>query len=157
MNDVFLLRALHVLGVVLWVGGVAFVTLILLPAVKQLKSPHERVAFFTQIEGRFAWHARWMTLLVGVTGFYMVFIWDLWPRFHLMSYWWMHAMVFVWVLFTLMLFILEPLFLHEWFLRHAQINPEKTFNLIYKMHWILLIISIVTIFGAVLGGHGWLI
>lgn len=154
MNDVFLLRALHVLGVVLWIGGVAFVTMVLLPAIKQHKLPHERVVFFSQIEGRFAWHARWMTLLVGITGFYIVHLWDLWGRFADLSYWWMHAMVAVWSVFTLMLFVFEPLFLHDWFNLRSEQDPEKTFALIQRMHWILLLISLVTIFGAVLGGHG---
>jgi hypothetical protein len=39
-------RALHVLGVVLWICGVAFVTTVLLPSVRRMKSPEERVAFF---------------------------------------------------------------------------------------------------------------
>ncbi len=29
-------RVLHVLGVVIWIGGVTFVTLVLLPAVRRL-------------------------------------------------------------------------------------------------------------------------
>lgn len=64
-----LARGLHVLGVVLWIGGVGFVTTVLLPAVARLKTPAERVAFFEEIEGRFAWQARGTTLLVGLTGF----------------------------------------------------------------------------------------
>jgi uncharacterized membrane protein len=98
-------RALHVFGVVLWIGGVAFVTTVLLPAVRRLKSPEERVQFFEAIEGRFAWHARVTTLIVGGSGFYLVERWDLWSRFASPSWWWMHAMVAVWVLFTVMLFV----------------------------------------------------
>ena len=54
MDDMAFARALHVVGVVLWIGGVAFVTTILLPAILRFKSPGERVAFFEEIEGRFA-------------------------------------------------------------------------------------------------------
>jgi len=36
---------------------------------------------------------------------------DLWSRFSMPGYWWMHAMVFVWFLFTVMLFVAEPLIL----------------------------------------------
>ena len=34
---------------------------------------------------------------------------DLWDRFSSIKYWWMHAMLCVWLLFTLMLFVVEPL------------------------------------------------
>ena len=33
MDELTVARALHVLGVVLWIGGVGFVTTVLLPAV----------------------------------------------------------------------------------------------------------------------------
>jgi hypothetical protein len=66
----------------------------------------------------------------------------------------MHAMVFVWIVFTVMLFIAEPLFLHRWFLVKATEKPEGTFRLIEKLHWILLAISTLTVLGAVAGSHG---
>ena len=68
MDPAIAARALHVLGVVLWIGGVAFVTTVLLPAVRRLKAPEERVEFFETLERRFAWQARGTTLLVGATG-----------------------------------------------------------------------------------------
>ena len=154
VDDVTIARALHVFGVVLWIGGVAFVTTVLLPSVRRMKSPGERVAFFEAIEGRFAWQARATTLLVGATGFHMTIAWDLWDRFTSLSYWWMHAMVVVWVVFTVMLFVAEPLFLHRWFLRKGRENPEATFRLIERMHWVLLTISLVTVLGSVAGSHG---
>jgi uncharacterized membrane protein len=43
MDDVTLARAIHVLAVVLWIGGVALVTTVLLPAVRRFKSPEERI------------------------------------------------------------------------------------------------------------------
>ena len=154
MDKLVAARALHVLGVVLWIGGVGFVTTVLLPAVERMKTPEERVAFFEAIEGRFAWQARGTTLLVGATGFYITAAWDLWDRFHHMAFWWMHAMVFVWAVFSLMLFVAEPLFLHRWFHRQAERNPERTFRLIRYLHWVLLTISLVTVLGAVAGSHG---
>jgi uncharacterized membrane protein len=154
MDELTVARALHVLGVVLWIGGVGFVTTVLLPAVERMKTPEERVAFFEAIEGRFAWQARGTTLLVGATGFYITAAWDLWDRFHDMAFWWMHAMVFVWVVFSLMLFVAEPLFLHRWFHQQAERNPERTFRLIRYLHWVLLAISLVTVLGAVAGSHG---
>ena len=81
MDQLAIARALHVLAVVLWIGGVGFVTTVLLPAVRRLKTPAERVTFFDAIERRFAWQARATTLLGGLTGFYMTTRLDLWSRF----------------------------------------------------------------------------
>jgi hypothetical protein len=68
----------------------------------------------------------------------------------------MHAMVAVWLLFTLMLFVAEPLFLHRWFLEAATRHPERTFRRIERLHWVLLTISLLTVLGAVAGSHGFL-
>lgn len=109
-------RVLHVIAVVLWIGGVAMVTTVLLPAVRRLRRPEERVEFFERIESRFAVQARITTLIAGLSGFYLVHALGAWSRFGAAEFWWMHAMVAVWALFTLMLFVLEPLWLHRWFL-----------------------------------------
>ena len=153
-DEAAIARALHVLGVVLWIGGVGFVTTVLLPSVRRLKDPAERVAFFEAVEGRFAWQARGTTLLVGLSGFYLAQAWDLWDRFSQIEFWWMHAMTAVWALFTVMLFLAEPLFLHRWFQNRAKERPEETFRLIERMHWTLLTVSLVTVLGAVAGSHG---
>jgi uncharacterized membrane protein len=67
MDDVTIARALHVVSVILWIGGVGFVTTVLLPSVRRLKAPHERMRFFDAVERRFAWQARIWTVLVGLT------------------------------------------------------------------------------------------
>jgi uncharacterized membrane protein len=148
-------RVLHALGVVMWIGGVAMVTTVLLPAMRRLRTPQERVAFFEEIEHGFAAQSRVTTLVVGASGLYMLYKYDLWDRFAQPGFWWMHAMVAVWLIFTLMLFVLEPLFLHRWFLRRAQHAPESTFRMVTRLHWILLTLSLVTTAGAVAGSHGY--
>lgn len=147
-------RALHVLGVVLWIGGVAFVTTVLLPAIGRLATPEDRVAHFEEIEGRFAWQARGTTLLVGITGFWMLAIVDGWGRYLELRFWWLHAMTLVWLLFTAMLFVLEPLWLHRAFLERARKAPEATFARVNTLHRGLLALSLVTVLGAVAGSHG---
>ena len=147
-------RALHVIGVVLWIGGVAMVTLVLLPAVRRRHAAVDALEFFEQVEHGFARQSRWMTLLVGATGFYLMHALDLWHRFTDARYWWMSAMVLVWALFTLMLFVLEPLFLHRWFSARARRDPQGTLRLVQNMHRWLLLLSLLTIGGAVAGAHG---
>jgi len=149
-----LARALHVLAVVVWVGGVAMVTSVVLPAARRMAKPEDRIAFFEMVERRFAFEARIATVLAGATGFYMAYRLDLWERFLDPGFWWMHAMVAVWAIFTLVLFVLEPLFLHRWFLQRAKRDPDGTFRLVERLHWLLLTLSLITVFGAVAGAHG---
>jgi uncharacterized membrane protein len=146
-------RALHVLAVVLWIGGVAMVTTVLLPALRSLPEA-DAYATFERLERRFAVQSRWTTLLVGVTGFYLVASLELWSRFAELRYWWMHAMVLVWAVFTLMLFVLEPLFLHRRLAERAQRDAAGTLRAVARLHWWLLALSLATIAGAVAGSHG---
>ena len=45
--DLFIVaRILHVIGVVLWIGGVAFVTTVLIPALRSLPDEKERFKLF---------------------------------------------------------------------------------------------------------------
>jgi len=157
MEGAIIARVLHVLGVVLWIGGVAMVTTVLLPATKRMKTPAERVMFFETVERGFALQARVTTLVTGLSGLYLVYKLDLWQRFAHIEFWWMHAMVLVWALFTLVLFVLEPLFLHRWFSERVRRHPESTFTLVTRLHWVLLGMSLVTAAGAVAGSHGYLL
>lgn len=155
MEYLTLARVVHVLAVVLWIGGVAMVTTVLIPAIKKLKSKEEQLNTFEQIEGRFAFQAKITTLLTGLTGFYMLYVLDAWGRYLDSRFWWIHAMTLVWVLFTLILFVLEPLVLHKLFKRYMEKNPERTFSFVHRAHWVLLLLSLLTIAGAVAGSHGW--
>ncbi len=154
MDDFLLARVVHVLGVVLWIGGVAFVTTVLLPGMKKVATPAERVIMFERMESDFAWQARLTTLLTGASGFYMLYILDAWERFSDPSYWWLHAMLAIWLIFTMMLFVLEPLVVHKLFERWSRANPEGTLAMIQCLHWVLLSTSLITVAGAVAGVHG---
>jgi hypothetical protein len=112
-------------------------------------------AAFHAIEHRFVWQARTAVILVGLTGFYMVAALGLWDRFRSASFWWMHAMVAVWLLFTFILFIAEPLVLHRRFEHWSQKSPQTAFAWLHRTHLVLLVLSLVTAFGAVAGSHGW--
>ncbi len=149
-NDFVLARVLHVIAVVIWIGGVAFVTTVLIPAIRKTQSPEIRLQIFEILESKFSFQAKFTTLLTGVTGFYMLHIMNGWSSMQ----WWIYLMIFVWALFTAVLFIFEPLFLHKWFHKQATINSEKSFLALQIMHIILLIISLLAIFGGVAGAHG---
>ncbi len=155
MEDYALARVIHVIAVILWIGGVAMVTTVIIPAVKKLKSKEEQIKTFEEIEGRFAFQAKITTLLTGLSGFYMLYVLDAWDRYFDYRFWWIHAMTLVWILFTLVLYVLEPLLLHKLFKKYANENPTKTFAFIHKAHWVLLTLSLITTAGAVAGSHGW--
>jgi uncharacterized membrane protein len=149
-----LARVLHVVGVVLWIGGVAFVTLVLIPSLKTITDGKQRLVMFEQLEGRFAFQARIVTLITGVAGFYMVEFLNAWDRYQYIEYWWMHLMTFIWGIFTLILFVLEPLVLHRVFHDKATKNSDQAFKLIGRMHKLLLSLSLLAVAGAVAGSHG---
>lgn len=155
MESFVFARLLHVIAVILWIGGVAMVTTVLIPAIKRMKSKDEQIDTFEKIEGRFALQAKITTLITGITGFYMLYEMDAWDRYLDYRFWWIHAMTLVWVIFTLILYVLEPLVLHKIFKKYANENPGKTFNIMHRLHWVLLLLSLITTAGAVAGAHGW--
>jgi uncharacterized membrane protein len=154
MDDVAIARAIHVLAVVVWIGGVAMVTTILLPIARRGDAA---LAWFEAAEKRFAGQARVATLLAGASGLFMLDRQDLWYRFAMAEFWWMHAMVGVWLLFTFVLFVAEPLFLDRWFRRRTVADPQAALALIQRFHWVMLALSLLTILGAAAGSHGLLL
>jgi uncharacterized membrane protein len=153
--DYFVLaRTLHVIGVVIWIGGVAFVTTVLIPSLKKITDTRYRLELFEQLEGEFAFQARIITLITGVTGIYMLYVLNVWDRYQQLQFWWMHLMTFIWAVFTVVLFVLEPLVLHRWFREQATKDSENAFAWLHRMHKILLTLSMLAVLGAVAGSHG---
>ena len=157
MDDIALARVLHVLAVILWIGGVSMATTVALPAVRRGALGADRLGAFQAFEGRFVWQARGAVIVVGLTGLYMIVRLDLWARFADARFWWMHAMVCLWALFAFLLFIGEPFILHRFFPAWAARDPDRAFRLLQRVHVALLILAVITIFGAVAGSHGWLV
>lgn len=157
MDDIALARALHVVAVVIWIGGVSMVTTVVFPGLLRGALGPDRLLAFQAIERRFKWQARAAIIVVGLSGFYIIYRLDLWDRFQTVDFWWMHAMVCLWLLFAFMLFIAEPFILHRYIHRWAKTDPDMTFRRMSRAHWIVLGLSLATVFAAVAGGHGWTI
>lgn len=143
-------RALHVLAVVLWIGGVAMVTLVVLPAARAAREP----ALFERIEKRFAGQTRWTLAVAGLSGLYLVERLDLWWRFAEPRFWWMHAMVLLWLAYAVALFVLEPLLLRARFAQRLRRDPDRALSRMMRHHWLVLFLSLATVAGAVAGSHG---
>jgi uncharacterized membrane protein len=152
IDDFTLARVIHVASVVGWIGGVWFVTFVVMPAIRRSDLPADRLAAFHRIEQGFALQARIWVLLAGLSGFWMAWRGDLWARFVDPAYWWMGAMLALWTIFAAMLFLIEPLFLHR--RMAASPNPDADFRKMTAGHWLLSVAALVTLLGAMAGAHG---
>jgi uncharacterized membrane protein len=146
MDDVTLARAVHVLAVIHWMGGVAFVTAVVLP--------EREFALFEAVERRFSAQVKVSVPLVGLSGAYMAERLDIWHRFVEPAGWWLAAMAVLWLLFMVILFVVEPLLARDWFERQSTNDPHGTIRLLQRAHWILLTAGAVVSAAAVLGAHG---
>lgn len=154
MNDwAALARALHVAAVVHWIGGLMFVTFVVLPNLGDLP-PDQRAAGFAAVERRFAKQARISVALAGATGFYLMQVFGLWSSLGDPRMWRLAAMLALWTIFAFMLFVAEPFFLHAMFDRRAASDPVGTHAILLRMHRILTTVALVVIVGAVAGAHG---
>jgi len=126
LNEITLLilaRAAHVTSVMIWIGGVAFVTLILIPSLQKISDEKLKFELFERLEHRFSFVAKIMVLLAGTSGTYRLSYMNAWNRLKSTQFWWLHLMIAIWLVFALVLFVLEPLILHRLFKQQAQINP----------------------------------
>jgi hypothetical protein len=130
---------------------------------------HDRAASIAAVTGRecgdcivekferpFARQARISVTLAGISGFYMLWRLGVWERLQAPAFWWLHLMIALWILFVLMLFVLEPLGIDRLFRSYALRQQERAFALATRLHWAALLIATVTIGAGVLGAHGYL-
>ena len=153
VDDVAVALALHVLAVTHWIGGLSFVTLIVLPLARSRSTSEDGFALFESVERRFAAQVRVSIPFAGATGLWMTYRMDLWGRFVDPHFWWMSAMFGLWLVFVLMVFVLEPL-LHERLQHRARLDPASTLRRIMRLHAFLLTLAALTVLGAVAGANG---
>ncbi len=148
-------RVIHILSVVIWIGGVSMVTTVLIPYISKLKSSEDKLALFEKIESKFSTQAKITTTLTGLSGLYMLHITEGWIRLISFDYWWIQLMVLVWLIFTIILFIMEPFVLPKLIEKYYKSHPDKVFKIMQIVHRVLLTLSLIAIAGGVAGGHGW--
>ena len=153
IDDLILARALHVLALVHWIGGVGFVTLVVLPYAISRSSAAEGLAFFDAVERRFASQVRLSIPIAGAAGLWLTYRMDLWERFRDVHFWWMGAMLGLWLVFTTLVFVVEPL-LNDRFEKMAARDPSTALDRLSRVHGVLLTVAALTILGAVAGAHG---
>lgn len=72
------LIAIHVITIILWIGGVAFVTINIFPILMRMEDSLEKVRYFQAVENRFARQARLYVLIAGITGAVILFLENGW-------------------------------------------------------------------------------
>jgi hypothetical protein len=152
VTGIVLARVLHVLAVVVWIGGVGMVTTILLNATRRSYPAAERFLVSHALEATLrqasTFHHRARRgqrllhdLVAGRLGSFLS-----------AQFWWMHAMVLTWLAFTPMLFVLEPRCLERLLARRFNLAPEANYRFLEWLHRCLFGLSLLK--GAVAGSLG---
>jgi uncharacterized membrane protein len=150
---VSILIAVHVLGVVVWIGGVAFVTMIVFPMITKMEDSFEKVLFFQGIEHRFAGIAKSAVVVVGLTGGWLLYITGEWRILFSVAGIGPTLMLIVWM-FYLFVLLFEGRIFKMIFKGSAQQDSIKIFSLLSRFHWVVLGLSLLTIGVGVWAGHG---
>jgi len=137
---------IHVLAVIIWIGGVAFVTMIMFPIIQRTDNSLEQVMMFQGVEHRFGKIAKVMVILTGISGFYLLSI----KGFGIGA----GIMIFVWTLYASLLFFLEkPLFKRLFETPGKQLDTKQIFLRLQVFHWIILVLSFSAIAAGIWVGH----
>ena len=147
------LTAIHVLGVVVWIGGVAFVTIIVFPMLLRMEGSLEKILLFQGIEHRFAKIAKISVAVVGITGAWMLQITGEWKTLFSAGGIGPTLMLIVWTFYLLVLLFEARLF-KVLFRGEAQQDTSRVFFSLSAFHWVVLGLSLLAIGVGVWAGHG---
>ncbi len=154
-------------GVVIWIGGVAFVTMITFPMIQRAGNSLEQVMMFQGVEHRFSKIAKIMVILVGLSGLYLIYE-KYGFNFKELGFgvW---IMITVWVFYASLLFGLEKIIFKKMFstpsrnracLSGRQVVPtgkqpdtKKIFNKLQRFHWVVLALSFLAIAAGIWTAH----
>ena len=137
---------IHVLSVVVWIGGVAFVTMVTFPMILREEKSLEQVMMFQGVEHRFAKIAKLMVILAGLSGLYLLY------EKGLSSGVWI--MIIVWTFYAALLFGLEKMIFKKIFSKPSdKLDTKKVFNILQGFHWVVLTLSALAIAAGIWTGH----
>ena len=152
-----IMHIIHLLAVIIWIGGLAFVTVIIFPVIFKTPDPLQKVLTFQRIEHRFAKIARYFVVLVGLSGFSMLFITGWHRALFTLAGLPLTFMTLVWVFWMIMLFGVEPLVIKKMLERMAKEPEEMTIDSVFKrvnrMHWVLLFVSLLASTAGAITAH----
>lgn len=145
--------AIHVIGVVIWIGGVAFVTLILLPMIHAMTEPMEKALLFQRVEHRFSRIVKPTIIVVGLTGLYSLFAKGLYVLLPTAQGLWLDLMIGVFLFYALLIFGLEKALFKRIFKDIKTLNADQIFFRMSLFHWVVLTLSLLAVGAGVFGTH----
>jgi uncharacterized membrane protein len=147
-----ILLIIHVICVIIWIGGVAFVTMVIFPMMYQAEGSLEKALMFQRVEHRFAGMVKWLIAVVGATGLYMLYAQYGFGLLLETRGIGILIMLFAWALYTTIILSERKIF-GRLFADPEKIDMDKALKMINVMHWFLLIISFTAVAGGVWFGH----
>lgn len=138
---------IHVISVVIWIGGVAFVTMITFPMIQRADNSLEQVMMFQGVEHRFSKIAKVLVILTGLTGLYLLY-----EKGLSFGVW---VMIILWTVYAALLFGLEKLIFKKLFSQQTdeQYDTKKVFTILQTFHWIVLLVSFFAIAAGIWTAH----
>jgi len=147
------LAVVHVLGVVIWIGGVSFVTIIVFPMIVRMEGSLEKVIFFQGVEHRFAKIAKLCVVVVGLSGGWLLQLTGQWRILFTLQGIGPTLMLLVWA-FYLFVLLFEGRLFRIIFRGEAQQDSGRVFARLAAFHWVVLGLSLLAVAAGVWAGHG---
>jgi uncharacterized membrane protein len=137
---------IHIISIVIWIGGVAFVTMVTFPMILRMDKSLEMVMMFQGTEHRFGKIAKIMVILAGLSGLYLIY-----EKGTSSGVW---LMIVIWSFYAALLFGLEKMIFKRLFARPSNdMDTKKVFNILQTFHWVVLGLSLLAIIAGVYAGH----
>ncbi|MBI5055799.1 MAG: hypothetical protein HZB61_04195 [Nitrospirae bacterium] len=138
---------IHVVAVIVWIGGVAFVTMITFPMIQRGSSSLEQVMMFQGVEHRFSKIAKAMVILVGLSGLYLIN-----EKGLSFGAW---VMIIVWAFYASLLFGLEKIIFKKIFAAPTgeEIDTKRIFLILQVFHWVILALSFTAVAAGIWTAH----
>jgi uncharacterized membrane protein len=137
---------LHIMSVVVWIGGVTFVTLITFPMILRMDKSLEMVMMFQGTEHRFVKIAKAMVILAGLSGFYLLYEKGLSTA--------VIIMIVIWAVYASLIFGLEKILFAKLFGNpEDQKDMKQVFKILQIFHWVVLGLSFFAIAAGVYEAH----
>ncbi len=148
-----ILLIIHILCVIVWIGGVTFVTTVIFPMMYRTEGSLEKALLFQGVEHRFAAIVKWVIAITGATG-----LWILAAKygFGILAQprgIGIVIMIFAWALYTTVLLSERKIFA-KIFADPQKIDMNKALKAINLMHWFLLTVSYSAVAAGVWFSHG---
>ncbi|MEK6742787.1 MAG: hypothetical protein AABZ15_04225 [Nitrospirota bacterium] len=147
-----ILLIIHVVGVIIWIGGVAFVTMVIFPMMYRTEGSLEKALLFQGVEHRFSAIVRWLIAVVGGTGFYLLSAKHGLSILSAQRGLGIVSMLFVWTFYTAVL-LLEKKIFGKLFADPEKTDMDRALKMINAMHWVLLTLSFTAVAGGIWFAH----